>query len=106
MRNPGEQDRQEDALYEILRTRFHDRVYLGGSRWFSRDPQTGVWENDRMFGRRFEIMTALYRERRETEMRSWPMFRRLSSRQGQYQVLHVYSGNFRQLPAPEDLRPW
>ena len=100
----SELSRQEDALFEMLRDRFQDRVHLSGTTWFSRDPETGYWENDRMWGRRFEIMSQLYRERRDTEQGTWQMFRWLRERQGQYRVLNVYVGQFRALPAPEGLR--
>lgn len=96
---------QEEATLNAVIEAFDDRVHLDGIRWFSRDPDTGTWDNDRMWGRRLAILSDLHWSGQGTERRTWPAWRALEDRPGQYSFLARNAHHFRKLPRPADLRP-
>lgn len=101
METVAERRRQEAALVEAVYGRFEGAVCHPTTRWYSRNPDTGEWENDRMWGRRLQILDDLFDERRETEMRSWRCFQALEDRPGQYAFLSKHSRRWRELSVPE-----
>lgn len=75
-------------------------------RWYSRDPQTLRWRNDRMVGRRFLILTQMLPTGREELEALSPLERRfvlrLHNRPGQYEFLTGLSRRYWDLPLPAD----
>ena len=99
-----ERRRQDEAVFEAVYRRYEGQVIHPTMRWYSLNPDTGQWDNDRMWGRRLQILDDLYWERRDTEWQSWQSWRDLGSRPGQYAFLNRNSRRFRELPVPEGAR--
>lgn len=99
-----ERHRQERAVVEALFRRYEGVIAHPTIRWYSLDPDTGEWHNDRMYRRRFKILDDLLLERQETEWRSWRVVQSLESDSGRYGFLARNVHRFRSLPIPEGVR--
>ena len=104
--------RHEAEMLEALVRAFEGKIYWSGGKWFSHDPVTGGWRNDRFLGRRLEIMVELGdRLDADPEYQSTPWPARLQDRPGQYSILAKVRPLVRQLPVPPDFpipatEPW
>lgn len=75
-------------------------------RWYSRDPKTTQWQNDRMRGRRFHIVNQML-PTMEAEIRKLPVaeqriVRQLSNRQTRYGFLAELAPRYWGAPVPAD----
>ena len=100
----AERMRQEDAVFRAVYGRYEGVIAHPTTRWYSLNPDTGEWDNDRMWGRRLKILGDLYWERRETEWQTWRAWMDLGSRPSQYSFLARHAQQFRSLPIPEGVR--
>lgn len=95
--------RHEAEVLKTLVSRFEDKIHWHIGKWYSRNPATGGWENDRFLGRRVELMVELGDQlHADPEYQSGPWPSRLQDRPGQYAILAKVRPLVRQLPVPED----
>jgi len=96
--------RREAEIHETLLLMMENQIYWWGGRWWSRDPATLTWQNDRFYRRRQAVLAKLgnqlYDSDPEFQKTRWPDW--LTGSQTQYQILAKLAPVLASLPRPTD----
>lgn len=97
-----EYERAQELTLELFRDTVH--YTSRDNRWWSRDPETGRWINDRGVGLRFRFLVQVAASIRRPSESISRTERLLSSPQGWYTFLRALRLRMLDLPEPADFR--